>query len=348
MATETIDVSDEEAEAVDDMKALLFSPLVTAMLWIERTGAMQGRTLESMQRSMRFTGKRMSKIGIATSEGPTCALDVKAEVMNGWRAPWQALEKCRLENITGLASGFWSAEVVYREFRGVVPMGMVGIDLTEGKDSSMPTTNWEFHHCKHMVGWAIDQVRYYSDGIFIGSIVTMAPDGEWVPHCLQAYSFKVREIVPADRWDVWSGKRLVGRRMSPSDLRELCRTVRESVLRGMRHMKVFFPSVVHNFDAKSFDVELRCRRLWMRGEIQFGLRLERTEILESWVKANWLPSTKNASQFFFMRLLKDKLPCDVATTWTFSHWCQSDGLHALPAAGSTAWDLPLSRTRKPQ
>ena len=66
------------------------------------------------------------------------------------------------------------------------------------------------------------------------------------------------------------------------------------------------------------------------------------------MKANWLPSTMNASQFFFMRLLKDKLPCDVATTWTFSHWCQSDGLHALPAAGSTAWDLPLSRTRKPQ
>ena len=203
MATETIDVSDEETEAVDDMKALLFSPLVTAMLWIERTGAMQGRTLESMQRSMRFTGKRMSKIGIATSEGPTCALDVKAEVMNGWRAPWQALEKCRLEKITGLASGFWSAEVVYREFRGVVPMRMVGIDLTEGKDSSMPTTNWEFHHCKHMVGLAIDQVRYYADGIFIGSIVTMAPDGRWVPHRLQAYPLQVCEIVPADRWEVW-------------------------------------------------------------------------------------------------------------------------------------------------
>ena len=176
----------------------------------------------------------------------------------------------------------------------------------------------------------------------------MAPDGRWVPHCLQAYSFKVREIVPADRWDVWSGKRLVGRRMSPSDLRELCRTVRESVLRGMRHMKVIFPSAAHKFDAKSFDVELWCRRLCMRGEIRFGLRLERTGILQSWVKANWLPSTRNASQFFFMRLLKDKLPCDVATTWTFFHWCQSDGLHALPAAGSTAWDLPLSRTRKPQ
>ena len=84
----------------------------------------------------------------------------------------------------------------------MVPMRMVGIDLTEGKDSSVPKTNWEFHHCKH--------------------------------------------------WE------------------------------------------------------------------------------------------------FFMRLLKDKLPCDVATTWTCSHWYQSDGLHALPAAGSTAWDLPLSRTRKPQ
>ena len=118
---------------------------------------------------------------------------------------------------------------------------MVGIDLTERKDTSVPKTNWEFHHCKHMVGLAIDQVRYSADGIFIGSIVTMAPDGRWVPHCLQAYSFKVREIVPADRWDVWCGRQLVGRRMSPSDLREQCRTVRESVLRGMRHMKeVFF------------------------------------------------------------------------------------------------------------
>ena len=31
----------------------------------------------------------------------------------------------------------------------MVPMRMVGIDLTEGKDSSAPKTNWEFHHCKH-------------------------------------------------------------------------------------------------------------------------------------------------------------------------------------------------------
>ena len=106
--------------------------------------------------------------------------------------------------------------------------------------------------------------------------------------------------------------------------------------------------MVHKVDMKNFDEELWCRRLWMRGKIRFGLRLERTEILESWVKANWLPSTKNACQFFCMRLLKDKLPCDVATTWTFSHWCQSDGLPALVAPGSTAWDLPLNRTRKHQ
>ena len=157
MATETIDVSDEETEAVDDMKALLFSPLVTVMLWIERTGAMQGRTLEIMQRNMRFTGKRMSKIGIATSEGPTCALDVKAEVMNGWRAPWQALEKCRLEKITGLGSGFWSAEVANRELRCAVPMKMFGIDLTERKDTSVPKTKWEFHYCENVGGLAIDQ-----------------------------------------------------------------------------------------------------------------------------------------------------------------------------------------------
>ena len=74
------------------------------------------------------------------------------------------------------------------------------------------------------------------------------------------------------------------------------------------------PDVAHNFDAKFFEVELWCRRLRLRGETRFRLRLERTEILESWVKANWLPSTKNASQLFFMRLLKDRLPCDVAAT----------------------------------
>ena len=84
----------------------------------------------------------------------------------------------------------------------------------------------------------------------------------------------------------------------------------------------------------------------MRGEIRFGVRLERTESLQSWVAANWLPSTKDVSQIVSLRLLKDTLPCDVATTWNLS-WYQSDGNHALPAAGSTTWDLPLNRTTKP-
>ena len=44
-----------------------------------------------------------------------------------------------------------------------------------------------------------------------------------------------------------------------------------------------------------------------------------------------------------MRLLKDTMPCDVATTWGLS-WFKSDGSPALPAAGSTAWELSCTRT----
>ena len=83
------------------------------------------------------------------------------------------------------------------------PMRMVGIDLTEKQDSSFPTTCWEFQHCKRVRGVALDKVRHYENGVFIGSIVTKAPNGCWVPTRLAVYSFKVREIVPADRWDVW-------------------------------------------------------------------------------------------------------------------------------------------------
>ena len=110
MATETSDVSDDETQAVEGMKALVCSPLVTVMLWIERTGAMQGRALEILQRNMRVTGKRMSTVGIPDTWHRESGRHI-AEVMGGWLAPWEALEECRIEEIVGLGAGAWSWEV---------------------------------------------------------------------------------------------------------------------------------------------------------------------------------------------------------------------------------------------
>ena len=116
------------------MKASVCSPLVTVMLWIERTGAMQGRTLEIMQRKMRVTGKRMSTVGIPNTWRKESGRHI-AEVMGGWLAPWEALEKCRIEEIVGLGAGARSGGV--HPMRKA-PMRMVGIDLTEEQDSSFP------------------------------------------------------------------------------------------------------------------------------------------------------------------------------------------------------------------
>ena len=77
----------------------------------------------------------------------------------------------------------------------MAPMRMVGIDLTEKQDSSFPTTCWEFQHCRRFRGVALDKVRHYENGVFIGSIVTKAPNVCWVPTRFAVYSFKVREIV---------------------------------------------------------------------------------------------------------------------------------------------------------
>ena len=125
--------------------------------------------------------------------------------------------------------------------------------------------------------------------------------------------------------------------------------------RRRRHQRLRSPSRFAHCPRERHLRRRRRQQLCRSGELAELAGRHGTDFGRSWPaamrhgrEANWLPSTMNASQFFFMRLLKDKLPCDVATTWTFSHWCRSDGLHALPAAGSTAWDLPLSRTRKPQ
>ena len=44
-----------------------------------------------------------------------------------------------------------------------------------------------------------------------------------------------------------------------------------------------------------------------------------------------------------MRLLKDTMSCDVATTWGLS-WFQSNGRVDMPAPGSTTWELSRTRT----
>ena len=106
MATERIEVSDGETQAVGGLKALVCSPLVTVTLWIERTGAMQGRALEILQRKMRVTGKRMSTVGIPDTWHRESGRHI-AEVMGGWLAPWEALEECRIEEIVGLGAGAW-------------------------------------------------------------------------------------------------------------------------------------------------------------------------------------------------------------------------------------------------
>ena len=345
MATETSDVSDDETQAVEGMKALVCSPLVTVMLWIERTGAMQGRALEIMQRKMRVTGKRMSTVGIPNTWHKESGRHI-AEVMGGWLAPWEALEECRIEEIVGLGAGAWSGEV--HPMR-MAPMRMVGIDLTEKQDSSCPTRCWEFQHCRRVRGVALDKVRHYENGVFIGSIVTKAPNGCWVPTRLAVYSFKVREIVPADRWDVWCGRQLVGRRMSPSDHRELTTTIYESVLRAARHLKEYVPDVQLRIDKPQTarESEIYSRQLWMKGELVLNMKVHSASSLRTWVLHKWLPSTKNVAQVLTMRLLKDTMPCDVATTWGLS-WFQSNGRVDMPAPGSTTWELSRTRTMKPQ
>ena len=341
MATETSDVSDDETQAVEGMKALVCSPLVTVMLWIERTGAMQGRTLEILQRKMRVTGKRMSKVGIPDTWHKERGVHI-AEVMGGWLAPWEALEECRIEQIVGLGAGVWSGEI---HSMRMAPMKMVGIDWT-GKDSSFQNTCSEFNHCRRFHGVALDKVRYHADGVFIGSIVTNAPGGCWVPARLAVHSFKMREIVPADRWDVWCGSQLKGSRMSPSDHRELTTTVYESALRAARQLKEYFPNVHYRIDKTKFarQAEMHSRHLWMKGHTVLALRLYNASSLRTWVVQKWLPSVKNVAQVLTMRLVVDTLPRDVNTTWGLSY-IQSNGDFAIPVTGSTAWTVPAPSWR---
>ena len=76
-------------------------------------------------------------------------------------------------------------------------------------------------------------------------------------------------------------------------------------------------------------------------------RVHSASSLRTWVLHKWLPSTKNVAQVLTMRLLKDTMPCDVATTWGLS-WFQSNGRVYMPAPGSTTWELSRTRTMKPQ
>ena len=193
---------------------------------------------------------------------------------------------------------------------------------------------------------ALDKVRYYENGVFIGGIVTKAPDGCWAPARLAVYSFKVREIVPADRWDVWCGRQLVGRRMSPSDHRELTTTIYESALRATRHLKEYFPDVHHRIDKTQFaqESEMYSRILWMTGELVMNMKVHSASSLRTWVLHKWLPSTKNVAQVLTMRLVVDTLPCDVNTTWGMSY-IQSNGEFGIPVTGSTTWTVPAPSWR---
>ena len=93
---------------------------------------------------------------------------------------------------------------------------------------------------RRLPGMALTHVRYIGHGMFVGIIAdchgVLAPAG---PSMLP---FRVREIVTADGCDVWCGRRLVGRRMSLSDKRELTVTIRQHVLMAGRHFAFFFPS----------------------------------------------------------------------------------------------------------
>ena len=141
----------------------------------------------------------------------------------------------------------------------------------------------------------------------------------------------------------------MGRRMSPSDRRELTTTIYESVLRAARHLKEYFPDVQHRIDKPQFarESEMSSRQLWMKGDLVLTMKAHSASSLRTWVLHKWLPSTKNVAQVLTMRLLKDTMPCDVATTWGLS-WFQSSGRVDMPAPGSTTWELSRTRTMKPQ